>query len=130
MCLATIDSYKQDPGLIKKGYKRGEFIRLLGERVFVTSTLDFHIPVSKWVRDESVEIIYTSGGELYESGFHVFTSRPIFSPAKVFVKEILATGDHWSGEKVIVARQIYIPDRNNIFHRDLLIRLFGKRFLP
>ena len=139
MCLTSIKLYKQDPALIKKGWKRGKlsygwinYDTHSMERVVTTPCFGFEIRCGIWVSDDSETILRSDDDGPYESGFHVYAEPPPerFTSYVCFVREILAIGNEWDHGTVYVARQIYIPDPKKIFHRDFLIRLFGKRFLP
>jgi|GEM_PF-6504723 len=107
MCLSTLD--KKPRRKWGFGWKSG----YVGERSFTTWCQNSILPMGKWVKDESVEqIVNGSKGFSYQTGFHIYAEKDAAVAdgndcVRVQFRKVVATGT-WSGDRVIVAREIKI----------------------
>lgn len=116
MCLSNVtEQYDSPSSLIVDGWKdlAGLWPNLQFQNYAVNGSKD--APLDRWLKADIFSQVAASDGKSYEAGFHVYEDEPNTKRShrrRVFVRFISAKGDQ-SSEKVVIAREMYIPsDRN------------------
>lgn len=123
MCLVKVDSSKKkNKGTGYKIFKK--FGNIISPLVFYWD-IEGDLKIDKWYQDLKEGLIFDDDFKSYPMGFHIFNKKPRKSNRllyyykycktnrsieirKVRFKEVVATGMDISGDRTIVARQIYI----------------------
>ena len=115
MCLSELESKKFE-------YKK-ENDHFVGYKYFYNrdySHLHFpfkgkssRIPLNTWIDEKNWRIFkdethIEDSGNLYKTGFHIYTEKPLLKHRKVYFRGVVAQG-YQQEDKVIVAKEMYIP---------------------